>query len=1058
MIYFLLLTIIIKDEQDAHIHIIMKTFFTTITKTLIITLALAASTTLAFAASFDSNPSGNTGITSINNEGALGGQYNFYAIPDLDPGESTTIDVMTDYMAQQGSSEPVYNARVRYITQNISGSNPSFDFAASLSASNATSRSDTARVNNLPSEWTIEAISARVVNTQGQGGDTQDSNCGNVNYNQNAFSSIFSGGYLLGTLSNANNGWCDQGTAIVTYRITNDEQETEPSNTYSWSTGDWGACINGIEERSVVCVNDQTGNTVSDSLCGGAEPADSRNCDDGGNEPSNTYSWSTGDWGACINGIEERSVVCVNDQTGNTVSDSLCGGAEPADSRNCDDSQGVLDIDTDFASNIGLDSAQLNGDLISGGPADLYWFVLSSTDSSPECEQTSDDLHIYGISLGGGNNPSFLVNQTGLQEDTQYWYKACASLDGNTFSGNTVSFNTDNFDDPVTGNGEEPDVDTENPDNVDEDSAELNGFVDMNDFSNGVVFYVYGQDESAIENVEFNYNEYSQIDQDGDDLRKFIAESDLDSQGTFPEDVNGLDRDETYYYQICVEYEVNEEETLACGGVESFSTDDDDNNNSGDIDIETDSPEDIGNTFAVLCGDLRDDGGDNSLRTRIEVRPSNSSFWTGSSFEQRGEGPFCVRVNNLTPNTDYRYRACTDENECGNTRSFRTNPVGVVASAVNVNTLSPTNITRSSAVLNGRYQGSSTEPTQVWFEWGTTPNLGVQKQIFNRSAIGGDFLDSFTGLRSCQTYYYRAVARNSSGIRYGNTLSFRTLCSTGGGGGGVVVIQEQVEETEIDLESLGLGLSLLRLDIDNDQENLFRDQSVQYEVTWENISRIDLDDIDVKVTVPEELSVTSISRGRYDAEDHVVLFNIDELDAGEDGDMTISGIINNGRLGDLVTAEATAAYNNPINDAQENATDYDIDEFVLNTNFGTASVFGLSNITFLGWLTILLGLLIIFLIARWLYLEREELRAQAYANGYRPQGLYGDPRYDYYRGPQALGGYTQEPPYQDRYYDTPAVSSQDNQNYPQQGAQQNPQGNQGGAPDDGYQPYRPNRG
>lgn len=963
----------------------MKTFITNITKTLILGAILMGSTAIAGAAYFDLNPSANTGITSINTEGSLGGQNQSISIQNLNPGQSTTIDVFTDYMAAQGTTQPVMDARVRYLTQNNSGSNPFFDFVTTLSASNATSRTDSARVNNLPDEWTIEAISARVVNTQGQGGDVEDANCGNVNYNNNAYGSIFSSqGHYLGTLSNVNNGFCDQGTAIVTYRITNDESET----------------------------------------------------------PINTYSWETGSWGACINGVQERNVTCVNDQTGNSVSDNLCGGGEPASTQNCTNNEEFLDVDTDPATNIGLNSVRLNGDLITGGPAESYWFVISSTDSTPECAVTSDDFHLYNPILGSGSNPDFYLNQSGLIEDTQYWYKACASKNGITVSGASVSFTTDSINDENPGNGEDtPYAETRNPHDIDEDSAELNGRVNMNDFDDGIVFYVYGEDLSQIEDIEEYYNEYSQIDEDGDDLQKVMVNNDLDDQGVFPEKVSNLNEDETYYYQICVEYYIDGDEALECGGVKSFTTDDGYTNNDGDIDIDTTSPDDIGTSFAVLCGNLRDDGGDNGIRTNIEIRPASSSSWDGSQFEQRGEGQFCVRVNNLSPNTDYRYRACTDEGVCGNTRNFRTNPINSVSN-LNVNTLPPTNVRTTTALLNGRYQGSSAEPTRVWFEWGTTPNLGVQKRVFNRTALGGDFSDSFTGLRSCQTYYYRAVSQNSTGIKYGNTIRFQTSCAGGGGGGSTVVtIQEQVEESEINLESLGLGLSLLRLDIDNQQESLFRDQSVQYNVRWENISRIDLDDIDVKVSVPRGLTVNSISRGRYDAEDHVVIFNIGNLDAGEDGDMTISGILTNGNLGGLVIAEATAAYNNPINDAQENATDYDIDEFVLNTNFGTASVFGLSNITFLGWLTILLGLLIIFLIARWLYLEREELRAQAYANGYRPMGLYGDPRYDYQRGPQALGGQYQEP-YQD-------VSPRNNaQNYPQDGNQ----------PNDGYQPYRPNRG
>jgi hypothetical protein len=127
-------------------------------------------------------------------------------------------------------------------------------------------------------------------------------------------------------------------------------------------------------------------------------------------------------------------------------------------------------------------------------------------------------------------------------------------------------------------------------------------------------------------------------------------------------------------------------------------------------------------------------------------------------------------------------------------------------------------------------------------------------------------------------------------------------------------------------------------------------------------------------------------------------------------------------------------YDNPVNDAQENARDFDLDEYGVQVAGVTASVFGLTNITFLGWLVILLGLFIIFLVARWLYLEREELRAQAYLGGYNtPYG--GSPRYD--------NGYAQPqvPMYRDPAprFDPPAAPIAP-------------------APQDDYQPYRPNRG
>ena len=684
----------------------------------------------------------------------------------------------------------------------------------------------------------------------------------------------------------------------------------------------------------------------------------------------------------------------------------------------------TITVQTLAPSNVTSSGARLNGKLSSGNTANHYWFVYSSSSTSPQCALVPSHPNPSATSVDSGTNPSYSVTQSGLNNNTTYYYRACVTINGEVYG----APNVEQFRTTSSGIGTDttlPEADTQTESNVDENSATLKGRIRMNTINNGKVFFVYGEDQSKISSTTPDYDSYDEVlnNLDGNDFRAVSVNNDLDEDGwtSFSREVGNLRTDRMHYFQICVEYQ-HSGDNLRCGGVESFRTVDDDSGNNDDVEIETRPYEDVGTTSARLCGDLEENGGDSSLRTNIEYREASGGSWIRTSYRERGEGSYCDSVNRLEPNTRYQYRACTDEGDCGDIRTFITNGGGQVF-PLNVNTLAPTNIGTTSAVLNGAYQGSSLESTKLWFEWGRTQSLGTRKQTFTRTASAGNFSDSFTGLQSCSTYYYRAVAQNSTGIKYGNTYQFTTNCTSNSGGTTIVrppaqqvVVVEQVEEEVIDLDRLGLGLSLLRLDIDNNQTTVYRDAVVEYIVRWENISQIDLDTIDIKVSVPKEISVTSTSAGRYDSDSNVIFYTIDRLNRGEQGSFSFRGIANNGKLGALVNAEATAAYNNPINDAQENATDYDTDEYVVNTNLGTASVFGLSNITFLGWLTILLGLFIIFLIARGLYLEREELRAQAYAQGYRPV-ITQDPRY--------LGGV--EPRY-------------DQSN------------------DDHYQPYRPNRG
>lgn len=122
---------------------------------------------------------------------------------------------------------------------------------------------------------------------------------------------------------------------------------------------------------------------------------------------------------------------------------------------------------------------------------------------------------------------------------------------------------------------DEPEVETESAKNIEDNEAELRGSVDMNDFEDGDVFFVYGEDEDMIEDVEGDFDSYRDVDEDGDDLRKVRVDTGLDDDEDYEETITGLDEDTDYYFTICVAYEDDDDdEVLTCGDVEDFTTDD----------------------------------------------------------------------------------------------------------------------------------------------------------------------------------------------------------------------------------------------------------------------------------------------------------------------------------------------------------------------------------------------------------------------------------------------------------------------------------------------------
>ena len=222
-----------------------------------------------------------------------------------------------------------------------------------------------------------------------------------------------------------------------------------------------------------------------------------------------------------------------------------------------------IDVDTLYARNINDDYATLYGDVdLDDAPYADVWFEYG-TDGS--LDEDSDDDRIT-------SDGKFSIKVDNLDDNEKYYFRAVAEdPSGDRVYGTIKSFEADRY--SSSNNYDEPDVETGDVDDVDDDSAQLNGDVDMNDYDNGDVFFVYGQDESQVEDVE-DEDRYSDIDEDGDDLQKYKVYDNLDNYRSFWLNIYGLDDNTDYYYRICVGYEDEDnDDVLTCGDVEHFETD-----------------------------------------------------------------------------------------------------------------------------------------------------------------------------------------------------------------------------------------------------------------------------------------------------------------------------------------------------------------------------------------------------------------------------------------------------------------------------------------------------
>lgn len=242
-----------------------------------------------------------------------------------------------------------------------------------------------------------------------------------------------------------------------------------------------------------------------------------------------------------------------------------------------EDSDSEVEIDTRSASDVQDDSARLRGEVSDFNRSDYadVWFEYGRS-------RNDLDKRTPIMRIDEDEDEDFSQRIGGLRDDTKYYYRAVGEDDDDEKDyGSIISFETDddwrNDDDWWNDDyDDEPRVTTRSAFDIDEDSARFEGSVDMNDFRNGEVFFVYGEDEDDIEDVADDYDSYRDVDEDGDDLQKFRIDSDLDNDSDYEIRVDGLDDDTDYFFVLCVGYEdEDDDDVLECSSVREFTTDED---------------------------------------------------------------------------------------------------------------------------------------------------------------------------------------------------------------------------------------------------------------------------------------------------------------------------------------------------------------------------------------------------------------------------------------------------------------------------------------------------
>jgi len=158
-----------------------------------------------------------------------------------------------------------------------------------------------------------------------------------------------------------------------------------------------------------------------------------------------------------------------------------------------------------------------------------------------------------------------------LSPGTTYVYRAMAEdKNGNRLAGDVRTFATVATAATLTFTGR-PIAETDGIAAVKSTAATLKGFVSMNDYETGRVFFVYGTSRRLIQEAE-NATSFEGISVVKGERNKRVANAKFSGRTTVNLNVSGLNRATVQYYRVCVDYSVRSEVTMRCGKVESFVT------------------------------------------------------------------------------------------------------------------------------------------------------------------------------------------------------------------------------------------------------------------------------------------------------------------------------------------------------------------------------------------------------------------------------------------------------------------------------------------------------